>query len=155
MKTSANGRKFIEGFEGLFLKAYDDANEKVLKAGQKARGVITIGYGHTTSAGPPKVYAGMAITQDQADQILAADLASVEIEVGHLVKVQLTQNQFDALVSFHFNTGALGRSSTLRLLNQGKYQGAADALLAWNKAGGKVLQGLVRRRKAERSLFLK
>lgn len=154
MKTSANGRKLIEDFEGLILGAYDDANDRIVKPGQRVRGTLTIGVGHTSAAGPPKVYVGMKITKVQADSILAADLASVEIEVGHLVKVPITQGQFDALVSFHFNTGGLGRSSTLRLLNQKKYQAAADALLAWNRAGGRVLQGLVRRRAAERKLFL-
>jgi lysozyme len=154
MKTSANGRTLIEEFEGLILGAYDDFNDKIVKPGQAVRGTLTIGYGHTSAAGPPRVYAGMKITKEQADSILAADLASVEIEIEHLVKVSISQNQFDALVSFHFNTGGLGRSSTLRLLNQKKYQAAADALLAWNRAGGKVLQGLVRRRNAERKLFL-
>lgn len=155
MKTSATGRALIESFEGLFLKAYDDANDKVVKPGQRVRGTLTIGYGHTTVAGPPKVYAGMAITREQADAILAADLASVELEVEHLLgKTVVTQGEFDALVSFHFNTGGLGRSSTLRLLKQGKIEAAANALLAWNKAGGKVSKGLARRRKAERQLFL-
>lgn len=155
MKTSDVGRKLIEDFEGLFLQAYDDATEKVVPAGSKARGVITIGYGHTTAAGPPRVYPGMTITKDQADQILAADLASVEIEVDHLVKVPLTQNQFDALVSFHFNTGALGRSTVLKDVNAKNFAAVPRDLGMWVRAGGKVLQGLVRRRKAEADLFMK
>src|ERR1700759_3326521 len=105
MKTSANGRKFIEGFEGLFLQAYDDANDHIVKLGQRVIGTLTIGYGHTSVAGPPKVYVGQVITKDMADAILASDLTAVELEVSHLVKVPLNQNQFDALVSFQFNTG--------------------------------------------------
>jgi lysozyme len=155
MKTSDNGRKFIEGFEGLFLKAYDDANDHVVQPGQAVHGTLTIGYGHTNAAGPPHVYIGMEITKEEADAILASDLASVELQVNHLVKVPINQNQFDALVSFDFNTGGLGRSSTLRDINSGHMQAAADALLMWDRAGGRVLAGLLRRRRAERELFLK
>lgn len=155
MKTSDNGRKFIEGFEGLFLKAYDDANDHIVQPGQAVHGTLTIGYGHTNAAGPPHVYIGMEITKEEADAILASDLASVELQVTHLVKVPINQNQFDALVSFDFNTGGLGRSSTLRDINAGNMQAAADALLMWDRAGGRVLAGLLRRRRAERELFLK
>lgn len=143
MRTSSNGRRFIEQFEGLSLKAYDDGT-----------GVVTIGYGHTSAAGAPKVYKGQTITKEQADAILASDLGKVETQVSNLVHVPLNQNQFDALVSFHFNTGALGRSTALRKLNQGDYNGCASALLAYNRAGGSVLSGLTRRREAERRLFL-
>src|SRR5271157_3947497 len=109
MKTSANGRKLIELYEGLYLHTYNDGV-----------GVPTIGYGHTTAAGPPHVYYGMTITKDQADAFLAADLASVEAAVNHHVAVPINQNQFDALVSFDFNTGALARSNVLRALNMGR-----------------------------------
>lgn len=142
MKTSSYGRKFIEQWEGLFLHTYDDGT-----------GTLTIGYGHTSAAGPPSVHHGMHITQEEADSILAADLASVEANVNRLVKVPLTQNQFDALVSFDFNTGGLGRSGVLRAVN-GKQFGAVPAdLLRWVKGGGHVMLGLVRRRKAEGALF--
>jgi lysozyme len=143
-KTSDDGRRFIEAFEGLFLHTYDDGT-----------GVLTIGYGHTSAAGPPRVYRGMTITKDSADAILAADLASVEAEVGHLVKVPLTQPQFDALVSFQFNTGWLGHSncSLLRHLNHGDYLTADRDFALYNIAGGKVLRGLVRRRHAEMEMF--
>jgi lysozyme len=154
MKTSANGRKFIEGFEGLILQAYDDHNDKVVEPGQSPIGVLTIGYGHTTSAGPPSVHVGDKITQAQADQYLSNDLAVVENQVNTLVKVPLNQNQYDALVSFQYNTGALGHSSALPLLNEGHYAEAADHLALYNMAGGHVLQGLVRRRAAEKALFL-
>src|SRR5581483_4311493 len=143
MITSSKGRRFIEQFEGLSLRTYDDGT-----------GVLTIGYGHTSAAGLPRVVRGQSITKDQADQILASDLGKVETQVNNLVHVPINQNQFDALVSFHFNTGALGRSTALKKLNAGDYNGCADALLAYNRAGGRVLPGLQRRRQAERKLFL-
>ena len=153
MQTSINGRKFIEGFEGLFLQSYDDANDHIVAAGESTIGVLTIGYGHTDAAGPPHVYPGMTIDQATADAILAADLASVEIEVNHLVTVELNQNQFDALVSFQFNTGGLGRSSALRDINNQRFDNVPTDLALWNRAGGRVLAGLVRRRTAEGKLF--
>lgn len=158
MKTSSTGRKLIESFEGLILHTYDDANDHVVHPGDKVKGILTIGYGHTTSAGYPPVEAGQTITQEEADKILASDLIRVEQQVSNLVKVPLNQNQFDALVSFQFNTGALGRSSLLKNLNAKDYKGAAEGLLAWNKAsqiGPGPIPGLVRRRQAEKDLFLK
>jgi len=153
MKTGNKGLKLIEKFEGLILQAYDDYNDKIVKPGQKVRGTLTIGYGHTTAAGPPKVYVGMKVKEDEADKILAADLASVEIEVEHLVKVSLNQNQFDALVSFQFNTGGLRRASILTCLNAKDYEGAAQGFLKWVRGNGKVLPGLVKRRNEEKALF--
>lgn len=144
MKTSDAGRKFIEQWEGLFLHTYNDGV-----------GVATIGYGHTTAAGPPVVHYGMTITEPEADAILAADLASVEADVNRLVKAPINQNQFDALVSFHFNTGGLARSSVLRDVNSGLLQHVPDDLMLWTHAGGRVLLGLVRRRRAEGVLFSK
>lgn len=144
MKTSDNGRAFIEAFEGLFLHDYDDGT-----------GVITIGYGHTNLAGvPPKVFKGQRITQIEADQILAADLAAVEKDVSRFIKVPMTQPQFDALVSFHFNTGALGKSSIDDKFNAGDANGAMNSLLQYDHAGGKQMAGLTRRRQAERLVFL-
>ena len=157
MKTGQAGIKLIEEFEGLILGAYDDANDNVVLSGQRVYGTLTIGYGHTSAAGPPKVYIGQRITGPEADAILAADLASVELEVQHLVKVPMNQNEFDALVSFTFNEGdgALGRSSTLHMLNAGDRLGAANGLLLWDRGLGRVLAGLERRRVEERALFLK
>lgn len=155
MKTGIAGRQLIEEYEGLILGAYDDFNDHIVKPGESVRGTLTIGYGHTTSAGGPKVVIGQRITKEQADQFLAQDLGRVENDVNRLVKVPINQNQFDALVSFHYNTGALGRSGVLKKLNAKDYQGAADALLQWTRGNGQVLQGLVRRRKSERVLFLK
>src|SRR5882672_9116079 len=128
MKTSNAGRKFIESWEGLILQAYDDANDHIVPPGQRPIGTLTIGYGHTDAAGPPKVSVGQKITEQEADAFLASDLASVENEVNHLVKVPLNQNQFDALVSFQFNTVWLGHSgcSLLSALNSGNYDLAAN-----------------------------
>lgn len=142
MQTSANGRKFIEGWEGLFIHAYDDGT-----------GTWTIGYGHTTAAGPPRVYPGLIITQQQADDFLSADLHSVEVEVNRVVTVPLNQNQFDALVSFDFNTGALARSSLLRDINARNFGSVSNDFMMWVHAGGRVLRGLVNRRTAESRLF--
>ena len=143
MKTSDNGRKFIEQWEGLFLHTYNDGV-----------GVPTIGYGHTTPAGPPHVHYGMTITKEEADQILAADLHSVENDVNRFVKVPLNQNQFDALVSFHFNTGALGRANVLHAVNAKQFDHVPACLAMWDHAGGHVMLGLQRRRTAEAKLFM-
>ncbi|KMN76189.1 muraminidase [Chromobacterium sp. LK11] len=142
MNISANGVKLIQQFEGLRLKAYQDAV-----------GVWTIGYGHTG----PDVTPGLVITQAQADALLARDLSRFEAGVTRLVQVPLNQNQFDALVSFSYNLGlgSLQNSTLLRLLNQRDYAGATAQFPRWNKAGGKVLPGLTRRRAAEQALFLK
>ena len=155
MKTSASGRKLIEGFEGLFLSAYDDATDRVVKPHQKIIGTLTIGYGHTSEAGPPRVYVGMQISKEEADAILAADLASVEAEVSHLVHVAVNQNQFDALVSFQFNTGWLAHPhcSLLEALNKGQYAAADDDFMLYDRASGVVLVGLDKRRRAEAKLF--
>lgn len=155
MKTSSNGRKFIEGFEGLILQAYDDHNDHIVEAGQNVVGTLTIGYGHTDAAGPPKVFVGQKLTQLEADNTLASDLTAVEIEVSHLVKVPLNQDQYDALVSFQFNTGKLGQSTLLKELNEGNYTAAADQFLVWNHVSGVVVAGLTRRRTAERAMFLR
>jgi lysozyme len=157
IKTSDDGRKLIEEFEGCILQAYDDASDHIVKAGQYVHGTLTIGYGHTDAAGPPKVYIGQVITKEQADQFLSVDLQSVELEVKHLVKVALNQNQFDALVSFQFNTGWLGHPncSLLKALNSGNYQLADEDFMLYDRAQGKVLAGLSRRRQAEKDLFHK
>lgn len=144
--ASSIGRALIESFEGLFLKTYNDGT-----------GVPTIGYGHTTAAGPPVVSYGQTITKEQADHMLADDLAKVEAHVNALVKVPLNQNQFDALVSFEFNTGWLGhpQCSLLRALNSGHYALADQDFMLYNRAGGHVMAGLTRRRAAEKELFSK
>ena len=119
-------------------------------------GVWTIGYGWTQPVDGKLIRSGMSIKQETAERLLKTGLVSYESDVSRLVKVALTQGQFDALVSFTYNLGArsLSTSTLLRKLNAGDYSGAADEFLRWNKAGGKVLNGLTRRREAERALFL-
>ncbi|RRV49596.1 lysozyme [Pseudomonas sp. p106] len=140
MRTSQRGLCLIKSFEGLRLQAYQDAV-----------GVWTIGYGTTRG-----VSAGISITNEQAERMLLNDVQRFEPEVERLITAPLSQNQWDALISFTYNLGAANlESSTLRrLLNAGDYAGAAEQFPRWNKAGGKVLPGLVRRRAAERELFL-
>lgn len=140
MRTSQRGVSLIKSFEGLRLQAYKDAV-----------GVWTIGYGATRG-----VKAGMSITNEQAERMLLNDVQRFEPEVERLVQVPLNGNQWDALVSFTYNLGAanLESSTLLRLLNRGDYAAVAEQFPRWNKAGGKVLPGLVRRREAERVLFL-
>jgi lysozyme len=156
MQTSDNGRKFIEGFEGLILGAYDDANDRIVQEGEPVHGTLTIGYGHTSAAGPPAVFIGQTITQDEADQILASDLSGVEDQVNSLVTVPINQNQFDALVSFQFNTGWLEhpQCSLLRSLNAGNYNLADQDFMLYDEAQGRVLPGLERRRQSEKDLFM-
>lgn len=145
MQTSEKGMALIKQFEGCKLTAYQDSV-----------GVWTIGYGWTQPVDGKPIRAGMTIKQETAERLLKTGLVSYESDVSRLVKVVLTQGQFDALVSFTYNLGprSLSTSTLLRKLNAGDYAGAADEFLRWNKAGGKVLNGLTRRREAERALFL-
>ena len=156
MKTSPAMYPFIGTFEGNILQAYDDADDRIAQAGMHVYGTLTIGKGHTSAAGPPRVYVGMKIDDTQSDAILAADLASVEIEVCHLVSVPLKQFQFDALSDFQFNTGWLAHPhcSLLNALNSGNYNLADEDFMLYDRAQGKVLAGLDRRRAAEKRLFL-
>lgn len=145
MQTSDKGIALIKEFEGCKLTAYQDSV-----------GVWTIGYGWTQPVDGKPIRVGMTIKQETAERLLKTGLVSYESDVSRLVKVSLTQGQLDALVSFTYNLGArsLSTSTLLRKLNAGDYAGAADEFLRWNKAGGKVLNGLTRRREAERALFL-
>lgn len=140
MQISKQGIALIKRFEGFRNRAY-----------RCPAGVWTIGYGHTKG-----VKAGQAITTQQAEEMLQADLKNFEDWVNKLVKVELTQGQFDALVSFCFNLGpgALDSSTLLKLVNQQKFALAADQFKRWNKAGGVELSGLTKRRAAERELFV-
>lgn len=141
MNIGKRGLDMIKSFEGLELEAYYDAV-----------GVLTIGYGSTGN----HVYLGQEITQQEAEALLIRDLVRFEDGIARMVKVPLTQNQYDALCSWCFNLGlgALAGSTMLRKLNGLDYEGAADEMLRWDKAGGKVLAGLTRRRRAEKALFL-
>lgn len=150
---SKSGLQLTEQFEGCRLTAYQDSV-----------GVWTIGYGHTG----PDVYKGLTITQDQAEALLMQDIAKAAAAVNRLVRLDragdpdtdglpdLTQEEFDALVDFTFNLGAgnLAGSTLLKKLNAGDIEGAAAEFPKWVHAGGKVLAGLVKRRDAERALFL-
>lgn len=131
----------IESFEGLRLTAYYDQ-----------RHIPTIGYGHTG----PDVFITDTITQTEADNLLAVDLHHAESAIYSLVHVAVNQNQFDALVSLIYNigAGAFGDSTVLRDLNMLDYDGAADAFLLWCKTNGQTNAGLLKRRNAERALFL-
>ena len=135
------GLDLIKSFEGLRLKAY-----------RCPAGVPTIGYGATG----PDVRIGMIWTESQAHARLVADVARFEQAVAKALTVPANENQFAAMVSLAFNigTGGFARSSVLRRHNARVFAGAADAFLLWNKGGGRVLPGLVRRRKAERDLYL-
>lgn len=138
--TSQTGIDLIKEFEGCRLTAYRDS-----------AGVLTIGYGHTTG-----VTSGMTISQAQAEAYLKSDLQTFESAVNSYVTVPLTQNMFDALVSLAYNigSGAFKDSTLLSKLNQADYTAAADQFEAWVKSGGTTLAGLVRRRAAEKQLFL-
>ena len=118
----------------------------------------TVGVGHLVKPNEGELYpVGKRITKAESQDLLSKDLARFEMAVSSLVKVPLTQNQFDALVSLAFNIGttAFQNSSVLRRLNEKKYEAAADAFLMWVKSKGRVLRGLQNRRKAERALFLR
>lgn len=140
--------ELVKKYEGCRLQAY-----------KCPAGVWTIGYGHTKD-----VRQGMQITEDEAERLLVSDLQLFGGDVRKLVKVPISQNQFDALVSFAFNVGSdidsdtiadgLGDSTLLKKFNAGDVDGAAKEFLKWNKAGGKVLAGLTKRRQAEHDLFL-
>lgn len=140
MQISSAGVSLVKEFEGLRLTAYQDSV-----------GVWTIGYGHTLN-----VYQGMVISEAQAVQFLNDDIRSHAMGIFNYITVKLTQNQFDALVSFHFNLGAyiLDGSLLLTLINSRQFFAAAEEMKKYNRAGGQVLQGLVRRRQAEVDLFL-
>ncbi len=147
MKTTSKvGIDLISSFEDTKLKAYDDSI-----------GVWTIGIGTTVYPNGVKVKKGDVCTLEQAKSYFANDLKRFEKTVNDSVKVDLTQNQFDALVSLTYNIGstAFKNSTLLKKLNAKDFTGAADQFLVWNKGGGKIMKGLVRRREAERALFTK
>ena len=139
MITSEEGASLIKKFEGCKLEAY-----------QCAAGVWTIGYGHTK-----EVSEGDVISQFEAEDLLTYDLQEFEAYVLDYVSVPLKQNEFDALVSWTFNLGSgnLRSSTLLKKLNDHKYKEVPTEIRRWNKAAGKVLDGLVRRREAESLLF--
>ena len=139
MKTSQKGINLIKSFEGCKLQSYRDSV-----------GVLTIGYGHTLG-----VYTGMRITLQEAEDLLRNDLIIYESCINKNVKVDLTQNEFDSLVSWTYNLGcgSLKKSTMLKYLNENKKQFVTSEMIKWVKAGGRVLKGLIRRREAEAVLF--
>lgn len=143
MKVDQSGLDFIARWEGVVLRVYKDVV-----------GIPTIGVGHVLLPGESFPN---GITREKALEILAKDVAKCEAAITKYITQPLNQNQFNALASFTFNcgTGALQQSTVRRKLNNGDYEGAADALLMWNKAGGKFNRGLANRRADERKLFLK
>ena len=146
MRASENCLGLIRQFEGFSAKPYKCPAD-----------VWTIGYGSTRYAdGRAVTSSDPNITEQSAGALVLATLGAYESAVNDSVNVPLSQNEFDALVDFAYNVGAgnLRTSTLLKKLNSGDRAGAADEFLKWNKGGGKVLPGLVRRREAERKLFL-
>lgn len=147
-ELSSKGFELIAEFEGFRSTPYRDAV-----------GVPTIGFGNTYYLDGTKVkMTDKPLSRDEAKQL---KLSIINKDFAPAVRrltfgMNLTQNQFDALVSLAYNigTGALAKSSVIRYLKVGNKQAAADAFLMWDKAGGKTLKGLTRRRRAERVLFL-
>ena len=139
MKCSQEGLALIKKFEGCRLKAY-----------RCSANVLTIGYGHTGG-----VKEDDTISQPEADELLEKDIAKFEEYVSDNVIVELKQHQFDALVAWTFNLGVgnLRNSTMLKKLNEADYDSIPFEMRRWNKAGGKTLDGLIRRRKAEGLLF--
>ena len=144
-KISKAGIELIKSFEGCSLKAYLCPAK-----------VWTIGWGTTGTVDGKAIGTGMTITQSKADSLLINNLKRYEDAVNKYVKYPINQNQYDALVSFTYNcgTGALQKSTLLKYLNQGKINDAANQFDLWNRGSGRVLNGLTRRRTAEKKLFL-
>ena len=142
MKINDAGLKLVKSFEGCSLTAY-----------KCPAGVWTIGYGHTGAVDGKAICEGMKITESKATELLKQDMRKFENAVSNCSALTFkpNENQFSALVSFTFNCGA----GNLKKLVQGRSVAAVAAnMLLYNKANGKVLNGLIRRRQAERELFL-
>lgn len=139
MTCSSRGIALIKQFEGCRLQSYRDPV-----------GIWTIGYGTTHGVHPEQT-----ITEEEADSLLRQEVTRIEPIITSAVKVPIAQGQFDALISFAYNLGVanLTRSTLLMKLNKGDMDGAAAEFWRWDKAGGKVLTGLIRRRAAEAELF--
>ena len=139
MNISNEGLSLIKKFEGCEFDSY-----------KCAAGVWTIGYGSTHG-----IEKGMSISKSRAEELLLEDIAQFEDIVDKAVSVNLSQNQYDALVSWTFNLGGgnLNSSTMLKVLNAGDYENVPEQIKRWNKANGKVLEGLIRRREAEALLF--
>ena len=143
MKISQAGLDLIKKYEGCKLKSYQDSV-----------GLWTVGFGHLIGNGKTKPDK-LIYTQEEVDGLLRTDLARFESGVSAYCTLPLTQGQFDSIVCFSYNLGlgTLSRSTLLKKLNAGDYDGASQEFLKYTKAGGVVLKGLVARRQAENQLF--
>jgi lysozyme len=175
-KVNSNGVKLIMKFEGCKLKAYADPasplgqqllklpNQRVANWQSLSGEPWTVGWGSTgvdtfnldANGKPTKIGPNTVWTQQQADQRLSEDIDAFAKQVVPLLKVDVNDNQFAALVSFAYNVGPnnLKKSTLLSLVNQKNFTAAAEEFIKWNKAQGKVLNGLTRRRETEKRLFL-
>lgn len=147
MKLSQSCIDLVKSFEGYHTALPDGGCEAYLDE-LAAPPIWTIGYGCTEG-----IRSGMRWTKDEAEGALRRELEKHEAVVNRVVTVEIGQSNFDALVSFNYNTGGLPKSTLLKKLNAGDFDGAAREFDKWNKAGGKVYKGLVRRRAAERAMF--
>jgi len=148
MHISKEGLALIKKFEGC-------PQENGLAVSYKcAAGVWTIGYGSTKYEGKP-VEGGMCITMQESEELLIHEMAEYEGYVNDLVEVQLHQHQFDALVAWVFNLGPsnMKASTMLKVINSSAHEDVPSQIKRWNKANGKVLEGLTRRRLAESLLY--
>lgn len=139
-----NAIDLIKKYEGFRPQSYQDSV-----------GVWTIGYGTTRINGQP-VKAGMTITEDRALELVRAEVNKLWSRIESITKVNLNDNQMNALVDFAYNLGfgSLKNSTLMKYVNESKFEEAANQFPRWVYAGGKVLPGLVKRREAERQLFL-
>lgn len=166
---STKGLDFVKSFESFVPYVYDDLRSPIRvngkmqyrewKRGDPIRGTLTIGYGHTDAAKYKLGFklkdapAGFRITEEKASEILDVDLDECEQQVNELVKVPITQGQFDALLSFTFNCGAGNLRSLIVPLNKGDYTGTRRKFDLYTRSKGKVLRGLQRRRDGEQALW--
>lgn len=175
-KLNQNSTNLIHASEGCRLKAYPDPASSMGKEMRKSENQRvkdwqnmpgdpwTVGWGSTgldyfnldVQGKPTRISPNTTWTQEQCDSRSADDISHFGKDVSDLLKVQVNDNQFGALVCFAYNVGTnnLRNSTLLKLVNEGKFQPAADEFLKWTKAQGVVLPGLVKRREAERRLFL-
>lgn len=151
MKMSDKGVAHLKQYEELRLKPYDDRTGREVKSREECKGKPTIGWGHVILPGEEALFKG--ITERKAEEIFRKDLAPRERQVAALVKVPLTQNQFDALVAWEFNTGGLAKSTLLRRLNEGNYAAVPQQMMRWIYDDGVRSEGLYNRRKKEVALW--
>jgi lysozyme len=140
MKMSIQGLAELAGHEGIVLEPYQDSV-----------GVWTIGVGHTAAAGEPdpaQMPKGKAITLERAFELFREDIKKYEAGVSRAITVPVSQTQFDAAVSFHYNTGAIGRATWVKTLNAGDARLAAEQIMSWSKPSE-----IIPRRRAEQKLF--